>query len=128
MVYVGGSAIMFDAPDDTHLISLAKRIYEEQNGVLSAICHGVAGLVNIKLENGEYLVKGKVVNSFTNSEEGNEKYIPFLIERKLRERGASFKSASNWQEYVAVSGRLITGQNPASCKKLVAEIIKKLEL
>lgn len=130
ILYVGGSAIMFDVPDNKEIISLTKRIYEKQNGVIGAVCHGVAGLVNIKLESGKYLVDGQTVNSFTNKEENSgsaAELLPFLIETKLIERGAIYKSSDNWQEHVEVSNRIVTGQNPASTKKLVQKMIEEIE-
>ncbi|MCB0279744.1 MAG: nuclear transport factor 2 family protein [Calditrichaeota bacterium] len=129
--YVGGSATMFDIPENADIMSLAKQIYEDQNGVIGAVCHGVGGLVNLKLKSGDYLVAGKRINSFTNKEEesgSNWKYLPFLIETKLKERGALYFSSDNWQEHVETSERLVTGQNPASCRKLVSELIKQLEM
>ncbi len=38
----------------------------EQGGVVGTICHEPAGLVNIKLFDGSYLVAGKKVAAFTN--------------------------------------------------------------
>jgi len=35
---------------------------------VAAVCHGPIALVNIKLSNGEYLVKGKTMTGFTNEE------------------------------------------------------------
>ena len=43
------------------LDSPSARIYE-RGGVVSAVCHGPAGLVNVKLSNGSYLVTGKNSN------------------------------------------------------------------
>lgn len=66
--YAGGHGTMWDFPDNTELAKIAAQIYEN-NGIVSAVCHGPAGLVNIKLSNGKYLVEGKKINSFTNEEE-----------------------------------------------------------
>ncbi len=59
---------MWDCADNTELTNIAARIYE--NGcIVAAVCHGPAGLVNIKLSNEKYLVDGKKINAFTNEEE-----------------------------------------------------------
>ncbi|MAX70944.1 MAG: hypothetical protein CMC76_07540 [Flavobacteriaceae bacterium] len=124
--YCGGSAPVFDIPENLALQEIAREIYEENEGVVSSVCHGAAGLVNVKLSNGEFLIKGKKMNSFTNNEESNKNLLPFLVESKLKERGAIFRSSDKWQPHVEVDGRLITGQNPASLEKLTDEIIKAL--
>jgi putative intracellular protease/amidase len=114
--YVGGHAAMWDLPDDTALASLASNIYQ-RGGVVGAVCHGPAGLLNVKLEGGKYLVSGKDVSAFTNDEERAVKLdgvIPFFLADRLAERGARHHPAANWQPKVVVSERLVTGQNPAS--------------
>lgn len=126
--YAGGHGTMWDFADNSELAALATKIYEK-GGVVSAVCHGPAGLVNIKLSNGQYLVDGKRVNAFTNEEEiavKLEKVVPFMLETTLIERGAKFEKSGLWQEHVTVDGRLITGQNPQSAKKLGEEVVKVL--
>merc|ERR1712032_691051 len=65
---VGGFGVMWDLPDDKDMIRLAEEIYAAGN-VVSAVCHGPAALVNVKLASGELLAKGKKVTAFTNGEE-----------------------------------------------------------
>jgi putative intracellular protease/amidase len=109
---------------------LGRAIYE-QDGVVGAVCHGPAALVNLKLSDGSYLVDGKAVTAFSNEEEeavGLHRVVPFLLESKLVERGARFKKATPWQPKVMVSERLVTGQNPASAKgtgEKVVELLRK---
>eukprot|EP01104_Vermistella_antarctica_P001323 TRINITY_DN11378_c0_g1_i1.p1 TRINITY_DN11378_c0_g1~~TRINITY_DN11378_c0_g1_i1.p1 ORF type:complete len:249 (+),score=69.13 TRINITY_DN11378_c0_g1_i1:38-748(+) len=125
--FAGGHGPMWDTPDCVALQALSTAVYEK-NGVVSAVCHGPCGLVNIKLTNGDHLVKGKEVTCFTNAEEeavGLTSAMPFLVETVLRERGATFKAADNWQANVVVSDRLVTGQNPASATG-VGEAVAKL--
>ncbi|POY37591.1 type 1 glutamine amidotransferase domain-containing protein [Solitalea longa] len=118
--YAGGHGTMWDFADNKELAAIAQKIYEN-NGIVSAVCHGPAGLVNIKLSNGKYLVEGKKINSFTNEEEtavGLEKVVPFMLESKLIERGAIFEKSGLWQIHVVTDQRVITGQNPASAKSV----------
>jgi putative intracellular protease/amidase len=56
--YAGGHGTMWDFPENADLASIAAAIYE-QGGVVGAVCHGPAGLVNIQLANGDYLVAGR---------------------------------------------------------------------
>ncbi|MEL6558840.1 MAG: type 1 glutamine amidotransferase domain-containing protein [Bacteroidota bacterium] len=124
--YVGGHGTMWDFADNEALANIAAEIYED-GGVVSAVCHGPSGLVNIKLSDDSYLVAGKKVNAFTNEEEVAvklETVVPYLLETKLIERGAIFEKSGLWQEHVAVDGRLVTGQNPQSAKKLGEEVLK----
>jgi putative intracellular protease/amidase len=126
--YAGGHGTMWDFADNAELAAIATKIYEN-NGAVSAVCHGPAGLVNIKLSTGQYLVDGKRVNAFTNEEETAvklESVVPYLLETKLIERGAKFEKAGLWQEKVVVDGRLITGQNPASAQKVGEELANVL--
>lgn len=116
--YAGGHGTMWDLPDDGSLATLAAQIYE-RGGLVAAVCHGPAGLVNIKLSSGQYLVAGKDVAAFTNDEEsavGLTSVVPFSLADKLVERGATHKPADKWAAQIVVSERVITGQNPQSAK------------
>ncbi len=127
--YAGGHGTMWDFPENTEIATIATQIYEN-NGVVGAVCHGPAGLVNIKLSNGKYLVDGKKVNSFTNEEEiavKLENVVPFMLEATLISRGAKFEKSGMWQEHVTVDQRLVTGQNPQSAKGVGEAILSELK-
>jgi putative intracellular protease/amidase len=127
--YAGGHGTMWDFPHNDQLDRIAAAIYEK-GGVVGAVCHGPAGLVNIKLADGSYLVDGKTVASFTNEEEaavGLNDVVPFLLESTLVERGATHTKAPNFQAHVAVSDRLVTGQNPASATGVGESMVKLLQ-
>jgi putative intracellular protease/amidase len=118
--FAGGHGAMWDLPDDTAIAALTSSIYE-QGGVVGAVCHGPAGLVNVKRANGDYLVKDMYVAAFTNEEEkevGLEGVVPFSLADRLEEHGAHHDAAPNWQVKVCSSGRLVTGQNPASATRV----------
>jgi putative intracellular protease/amidase len=128
ILYAGGHGAMWDFADNTELAGIASKIYEN-GGIVSAVCHGPAGLVNIKLNNGKYLVDGKKINAFTNEEEAEVKLtnvVPFLLEEKLKERGAKFEKSGLWQNHVVTDQRVITGQNPQSAKSVGEAILKEL--
>lgn len=127
--YAGGHGAMWDFADNTELAGIASKIYEN-GGIVAAVCHGPAGLVNIKLSNGQYLVDGKKINAFTNEEEAEVKLtniVPFLLENKLKERGAKFEKSGLWQNHVVSDKRVITGQNPQSAKSVGEAILKELK-
>jgi putative intracellular protease/amidase len=125
--YSGGHGTMWDFADNAELARIGGDIYD-RGGVVGAVCHGPAGLVNIKIADGSYLVAGKNVAAFTNEEETAvklEKIVPFLLQDKLIERGAKHHAAPNFEAKVVVDGRLVTGQNPASATG-VGEAMAKL--
>ena len=127
--YAGGHGTMWDFPENEALAKIAASIYES-GGVVGAVCHGPAALVNIKLSDGRYLVDGKTVNSFTNEEEKAmelDDVVPFLLESKLVERGAEFRKSANFEPHVETSERLVTGQNPASAKGVATQMWALLE-
>ena len=72
--YAGGHGAMWDFPDNKELNSIAQLIYEA-NGFVLGVCHGVAGLLNLKNSKGDYLIAQQPVTGFSNLEEG-------LIRRK----------------------------------------------
>ncbi|MHA7825384.1 type 1 glutamine amidotransferase domain-containing protein [Chryseobacterium arthrosphaerae] len=126
--YAGGHGAMWDFADNKELADIASEIYEN-GGIVAGVCHGPAGLVNIKLNSGKYLVDGKKINAFTNEEETEVKLtnvVPFLLENKLKERGAQFEKSGLWQNHVVSDQRVITGQNPQSAKSVGEAILKEL--
>ncbi|RUT79147.1 type 1 glutamine amidotransferase domain-containing protein [Ancylomarina longa] len=127
--FPGGHGVMYDIVNNKELTQIARRIYEN-HGVVCAVCHGGAGLLNIKLSDGSYLIHGKKLTAFSNNEEeaiGTDSKVPFLLESALKEKGAQFSSVANWQSHVVVDGRLITGQNPASDLTMAKELVKALQ-
>lgn len=126
--FAGGHGTMWDLPDDPEVHRIIRAVYE-RGGVVAAVCHGPAALVNVRLSNGAYLVAGKEVSAFTDEEEVAvklERVVPFALEAALRTRGARFVEAPNFEKMVAVSERLVTGQNPASAMGVAEEVVKLL--
>ena len=118
----GGHGTMWDLPDNKALSSLLSQAWE-RGTVIASVCHGAVGLVRARDTTGRALVAGRRITAFTNHEEdaaGLSTIVPFLLETRLRELGAQFESAHNFQPHAVTDGRLITGQNPAS-SMLVAE-------
>ncbi len=127
--YSGGHGTMWDFPNNEQLARIAAAIYT-QGGFVGAVCHGPAGLVNVKLPDGTYLVAGKTVSSFTDEEETAmtlTDVVPFLLESTLVDRGAKHTKAANFQAHVEVSDRLVTGQNPASATGVGEQMVYLLK-
>ena len=126
--FAGGHGVMWDLPNNQELAQITAVIYE-QNGIVGAVCHGPAGLVNVRLSDGSYLVAGKTVAAFTNEEEEAvelTEQMPFLLETKLIERGAQHTEADNFESHVVASDRLVTGQNPASATGVAEQMVELL--
>ncbi|MEC0229998.1 type 1 glutamine amidotransferase domain-containing protein [Paenibacillus alba] len=125
----GGHGTMLDLPDNEKLQTLLREFYEAGK-IVAAVCHGPAGLVHTKLSDGKFLVEGKRITAFTDSEEkaaGLDSLMPFLLESKLRQSGSSFVAAPDWSDHYEVDGNLITGQNPQSTLSVAKEVIAKLK-
>ncbi len=126
--FVGGHATMWDFPDNPELARLARIVYES-GGAVAAVCHGPAALVGLTLSDGSYLVGGKRVAAFTESEEvasGMIGIIPFVLAHRLIAQGAQHVPAPDWTENVIRDGRLVTGQNPASARRCAREVVAAL--
>lgn len=127
--YPGGHGPMWDLAHDKNSISLIKSFYTH-NKPIAFVCHGSAALVNVKLNNGEYLIAGKNLTSFCNTEEEAvqlTKVVPFSLEDKLKSRGAMYKKGSDWSSYVLEDGLLLTGQNPQSSNEVAQKLFEKIK-
>lgn len=129
VLFAGGHGAMWDFAHSPAVQTVARDIYE-RGGVVAAVCHGPAALVNVRLSSGSYLVEGKRVSAFTDDEErevGLQDTVPFLLATTLSSRGAIHEPAPNWTAKVVVDGRLVTGQNPQSATG-VGEQVRNLLL
>ncbi|HJT51875.1 MAG TPA: type 1 glutamine amidotransferase domain-containing protein, partial [Nitrosospira sp.] len=64
----GGHGVLFDFPKSDALAKLIAEFYESGK-IISAICHGPCGLLEVKLDNGDYLINGRNITSFSWKEE-----------------------------------------------------------
>ncbi|MEO1515514.1 MAG: nuclear transport factor 2 family protein [Bacteroidota bacterium] len=134
ILYTGGSAPIFDIPQNADIQNIAAHIYEQNNGIVAAVCHGTAGIVNIRTSNGSYLIQGKKVNGFPEEFENKKSKVyqnfPFIIQNKVEENGGTFTYGEKAKPYHIVDGRLVTGQNFRSSKVVAQksiELHKKME-
>lgn len=123
----GGHGTMYDFVGNSKLNEIIAKMYE--NGkIVSAVCHGVCGLLDVKLSNNEYLVTKKTVTGYSWFEEilaRRKNQVPFNLEKLLKNRGANYKKAFiPLTSKVVKDGNLITGQNPFSSKEIAREIFK----
>jgi putative intracellular protease/amidase len=126
----GGHGVMFDLPQSTELARLIAGFYETDK-IVSAVCHGPAGLLNVRLSNGDYLIKDKNITGFSWDEEAavnREKAVPFNLQEELQKRGGRYsKAAKPFGLHVVEDNNLITGQNPASAKAVAEAVVRRLQ-
>ncbi|MGY0498230.1 type 1 glutamine amidotransferase domain-containing protein [Nocardia sp. FBN12] len=125
----GGHGVMFDFTDCPALADLIARFYESGK-VVSAVCHGPSGLLDVRLPSGELLVKGKALTGFSWPEEKvakRDQAVPFDLEEELKKRDAAYsKGLVPFRPHLVEDGNLITGQNPKSAKVVAEAVVKKL--
>lgn len=126
----GGHGVMFDFSQSPELEELTAKFFEA-NKIVSSVCHGACGLLEVKLSSGDYLVNGKNLTGFSWDEEvlaGRDDAVPFNLEDELKKRGAHYSKAPvPFGTYVVEDGLLITGQNPGSAQAVGQAVIKKLQ-
>lgn len=127
--YPGGHGPLWDLANDVDSIKLIENFYNHQKPI-AFVCHAPAALVNTKAKNGNPLVKGKHLTSFSNTEEAAVKLVkvvPFLLEDELTKQGAIYSKAADWSSYTKQDGLLITGQNPASSEAVAKLLLAALQ-
>jgi putative intracellular protease/amidase len=126
--YPGGHGPLWDLATDVTSIKLIED-FLGANKPVGAVCHASAVLLDVKDSVGEFVVKGKAVAGFTNSEEAAVQLtdvVPFLVEDEFIKRGADYQKTEDWHVFAVQDGLIISGQNPASselvAKKLLAHL------
>lgn len=141
VIFPGGPGCVFDlssTANSSTLSNIVTTIYNKNNGIVAAIGHGLAALVNVSSSSStpspstsrESWLKNRTVTCNTTEEEKDmqlDKALPFLLEQKLKEIGAKFQKGDKFQSYVVVDERLITGQNRNSVKEWMETVTKELK-
>lgn len=126
--YPGGHGPLWDLTDNTDSIRLLESFVAAQKPI-AAVCHASAAFLNLKDTEGEFLVKGKAVTGFSNTEEDAVQLtdiVPFLLEDELIKRGANYQKTDDWHVFTLEDGLVITGQNPASSEQTAEKLIARL--
>lgn len=127
--FTGGHGVMFDFPHNTYIQDAVNEVYRH-GGVVAAVCHGIAALLNVKDENGRYFIDRKQITGFSNAEEilaNRKRLVPFMLESELKIRDAKYsKAKAPFRPYVQVDNRLVTGQNPQSPKQVAQAVARIL--
>ena len=131
IMIAGGLAPMFTYRDREDVHDAIRAFYESEKPT-AIYCHGTAALVDLKLSDGSYLVDGKTVTGFSNSEEDytdsfvGQTVMPFRVEDALKERGANYVQGGLFKAFTVRDGRLLTGQQQYSGRKIAQMLIEML--
>jgi putative intracellular protease/amidase len=126
--YPGGHGPLWDLAEDEDSKALIEAFALSDRPV-GAVCHAPAVFKHPQGADGRPLVYGKTVTGFTNSEEegvGLTKVVPFLVEDMLKNNGGNYQKGDDWSSFVAVDGKLVTGQNPASSAEAARKLLALL--
>lgn len=77
------------------------------------------------------IVHGMRINSFTDAEEatvGLTQIVLFALEARLRELGANFEGAANWQPFAVRDVQSVTSQHLQSSGLVAQHVIEALSL
>lgn len=126
----GGHGTMYDFVNNPTLNDLIRDFYE--NGkIVAAVCHGVCGLLDVKLSDGTYLIAHKKMTGYSWFEETlafRKSAVPFNLEAELIKNKALYsKGFIPLTSHVVVDNQLITGQNPFSTKALAKAVVEQLK-
>ena len=131
IMIAGGLAPMFTYRERDDVHDAIRRFYESEKPT-AIYCHGTAALVDVKLSDGSYLVEGKTVTGFSNQEEDysdsfvGQTVMPFRVEDVLKERGANYVQGGLFKAFTVRDGRLLTGQQQYSGRKVAQMLIEVL--
>ncbi|HEU4448059.1 MAG TPA: type 1 glutamine amidotransferase domain-containing protein, partial [Nitrososphaeraceae archaeon] len=124
----GGHGPMWDLSSDGNMKKIVEHFYSDKK-IVSAVCHGPAGLLQATDRSGNSILKGKKITGFTNNEEsavGLTKAVPFSLENRMKELGGRFEKGQDFKPFIVSDGQLITGQNPKSALPAAEKVIEIL--
>lgn len=128
LFYPGGHGPLWDLATNKNSIQLIEDFWDAKKPI-ATVCHAPSVLLNVKNEDGNFMISGKNVTGFSNTEEKAvqlDKIVPFLLEDELKNKGGIYTKKEDWQSYAVKDGLLITGQNPASSEAVAQELLSLL--
>ncbi len=127
--FTGGHGTMWDFPNNEPLQVITRQIYE-RGGLVAAVCHGVSGLLNVRLSDGSLFLADRQVTGYSNLEEKLvrlDEEVPFLLEDALKAQHANYsKGLLPFMPHIDVDERLVTGQNPLSARKVGRKVVEEM--
>ncbi|QPF75148.1 peptidase [Roseateles sp. DAIF2] len=129
--YSGGGAAMFGVAENAEIQAIATGVHRN-GGIVSAVCHGTAGLVHLKNSAGVPLYSGKKItgypDAFENKTAAYYKTFPFSIDAEITRNGGNLVHAKEFgTNFYVVDGQFITGQDPSSTASVASKVIEALQ-
>ena len=130
-VFIGGGyGTLFDVANNKQLLTIIASIYQS-GGLVGACGHGSGAFANVKLKNGEFMVKGIKVAGFPNSTERSKPWakqgtlLPFLVEQQLKDNGAITMNKENIKDKndVITDHRIVTSMFLPSAALVAKEMV-----
>lgn len=130
-VYIGGGyGPLFDVANNRQFLQVIADVYEA-GGIVGGGGHGAGAFANVRLSNGEYMVKSKRVAGFPNSTERSKSWakqgqlLPFLVESQLNKNGAFAQNKSTLKDKrdVVIDSRIVSTMFLPSAANVAKEMI-----
>jgi len=132
--FAGGWGAAYDMACEA-VAEKVSEAYYKSDVLFGSVCHGALAFTEAKDEDGDYLVKGRVMTGVTQRqiETFRIKFTPKHPEEELKKAGADFRANTKFIEPLATltvmdeEKRFITGQNQNSSHETAQLIMKVLD-
>lgn len=126
----GGHGVLEDLPNSEQMGRILKWSLNNAGQIISAVCHGPAAFVALKLVGEENTLRNIPMTGFSEEEEQAVNLygkVPFELESTLKNMGVQYhQTYENFSPYIVTNAKFMTGQNPASSIPLAENISNTL--
>lgn len=129
--FSGGGSAMFGVAENKGIQHIAARVHEN-GGVISAVCHGTAGIAHLKDRDGKSIFLNKKVTGFPDMFEDTKadyyKTFPFSIDKEISKNGGTFVYSTKFGgDFHIADGKIITGQDPSATASVAQKVINTIQ-
>jgi putative intracellular protease/amidase len=126
---VGGHGPMQDMAVHPTLGTVLVAMLDNPRKIVSAVCHGPAGLLTASRADGTWALNDRLLTGFSNEEETQAGFAgnaPWLLEDRLRISGARYTAKEPWTPHVVIDRNLVTGQQNYSAGVTADGVLQQL--